>query len=198
MESPAAIVDLVLAAQGAGRWEEVLRWTHPGAVARIAQKQIRALRAALGPAPQLPGVDVHVEAACRNALRRAWKIEDADELDALGYDEVFLRGLAIARANDFRAEVPAPGSPRATGTVMESDTVAHVVVRRRTRVEYTWWGHGSGWPLVVTTLLTPDGWRVYAEPDLHARIAEMIASGPTIRPIPPAEIPRVPPAAAAA
>jgi hypothetical protein len=34
-------------------------------------------------------------------------------------------------------------------------------------------GQGCGWPLVVTTLLTSDGWRVYAGAGLYPRSAEL-------------------------
>lgn len=53
MPAPDQVIELVLDALAARRWDDVMRWTHPEAVQRLAHRAVRTVKRALAPRPTL-------------------------------------------------------------------------------------------------------------------------------------------------
>jgi hypothetical protein len=171
MPGPDQVVEFVLDALAARRWDDVIRWTHPEAVQRLAYRAVRTVKRALAPRPQLnldvPG-RLAADEAEREALLRGWDISAAGDLDTLCREDVLRRALERLCFDDVRDGLDAR---RPIGTVTETDGVAHVLIRRPVRVRYTWWGRGAGCPVVATLLLTPGGWLLYPQPGFFEQFA---------------------------
>jgi hypothetical protein len=171
MNGPDQVVNLVLDALAARRWDDVIRLTHPEAVRRLSHLAVRHAKKALAPRAlfdlDVPG-RLQVDETERETLLREWEISTAADLDRLCGEEVLSRALGRLCFTDVRDGLEAR---RSIGTVTEADGVAHVLVRRTVQVRYSWWGRGAGYPMVATLLLTPDGWLLYPQPRFFEQLA---------------------------